>query len=58
MMKQLLKNFTIVGIYEIQSTNEIGSAHFNNPVTQFILIYQLDKHLLEVVKILHQQFII
>ena len=23
---------TIVGIYEIQSTNEIGSAHFNNPV--------------------------
>ena len=55
----ITQELTIVGIYEIQSTNEIGGAHFNNPVnTNFILIYQLDKHLLEVVKILHQQFII
>ena len=28
----ITQEFTIVGIYEIQSTNEIGSAHFNNPV--------------------------
>lgn len=26
------QELTIVGIYEIQSTNEIGGAHFNNPV--------------------------
>lgn len=28
----ITQELTIVGIYEIQSTNEIGSAHFNNPV--------------------------
>ena len=28
----IIQELTIVGIYEIQSTNEIGSAHFNNPV--------------------------
>lgn len=28
----IIQELTIVGIYEIQSTNEIGGAHFNNPV--------------------------
>lgn len=28
----IIQELIIVGIYEIQSTNEIGSAHFNNPV--------------------------
>ena len=28
----IIQELTIVGIYEIQSTNEIGAAHFNNPV--------------------------
>ena len=28
----ITQELTIVGIYEIQSTNEIGSAHFNNQV--------------------------
>ena len=28
----ITQELTIVGIYEIQSTNEIGGAHFNNPV--------------------------
>lgn len=28
----ITQELTIVGIYEIQSTNKIGSAHFNNPV--------------------------
>lgn len=28
----ITQELTIVGIYEIQSTNEIGSAHFNNSV--------------------------
>lgn len=28
----ITQELIIVGIYEIQSTNEIGSAHFNNPV--------------------------
>lgn len=28
----ITQELTIVGIYEIQSTNEIGAAHFNNPV--------------------------
>ena len=28
----ITQELTNVGIYEIQSTNEIGSAHFNNPV--------------------------
>ena len=28
----ITQELTIVGIYEIQSTNEIGSAYFNNPV--------------------------
>ena len=54
----ITQELTIVGLYEIQSTNEIGGAHFNNPVNTILLIYQLGKHLLEVVKTLHQQFII
>lgn len=28
----ITQELTIVGIYEIQSTNEIGGTHFNNPV--------------------------
>lgn len=28
----IIQELTIVGIYEIQTTNEIGGAHFNNPV--------------------------
>ena len=28
----IIQELTIVGIYEIQSINEIGGAHFNNPV--------------------------
>lgn len=28
----IIQELTIVGIYEILSTNEIGGAHFNNPV--------------------------
>lgn len=28
----IIQELTIVGIYEIQSTNKIGDAHFNNPV--------------------------
>ena len=28
----IIQELTIVGIYEIQLTNEIGAAHFNNPV--------------------------
>lgn len=28
----IIQKLTIVGIYEIQTTNEIGGAHFNNPV--------------------------
>ena len=28
----IIQELTIVGIYEIQSTNEIGGTHFNNPV--------------------------
>ena len=54
----ITQELTIVGIYEIQSTNEIGGAHFNNPVNTIYTDLSIGQTLTGSNKILHQQFII